>query len=68
MYDTSAIPTTSYENLSPEGLLRLSGLWEELKSDVSVSGVIYVLCAVILAIIIGGGSFLAIRKRLRDRY
>ena len=68
MYDTSAIPTTSYENLSPEGLLRLSGLWEELKSDVSVSGMIYALCAVILAVLIAGGSFLAIRKRWRDRY
>lgn len=68
MYDTSAIPTTSYENLSPEGLLRLSGLWEELKSDVSVSGVIYTVCAIILAILVGGGSFLAIRKRWRDRY
>ena len=68
MYDTSAIPSSSYENLSPEGLLRLSGLWEELKSDVSVSGVIYVLCSVILAVLVVGGSFLAIRKRWRDRY
>jgi hypothetical protein len=29
---------------------------------------IYVVCGVILAVLIGGGTFLAVRKRIRDKY
>ncbi len=68
MYGTDAVQTTSYENLDPDTLILLNGLWEELKSDLDVGLPIYVICAVILAVLIGGGSFLAIRKRIRDQY
>ena len=68
MYDTSAVHTTAYENLDPEQLIMLNELWEELKSDIEVGLPIYVICAVILAILIGGGTFLSIRKKIRDKY
>ena len=68
MYDTDAVQTSSYENLSGENLIMLNGLWEELKSDIEVGLPIYVICGVILAVLIGGGTFLAARKRRRDRY
>ena len=68
MYDTDAIPTSSYKNMGGEKLIMLNGLWEELKSDIEVGLPIYVICGVILAVLIGGGSFLAVRKRMRDKY
>ena len=68
MYDTSAVHTTAYENLDPEQLIMLNELWEELKSDIEVGLPIYVICAVILVILIGGGTFLSIRKKIRDKY
>lgn len=68
MYDTDAIPTTSYKNLSGEQLLMLSRLWEELKADVTVSGSIYVICGVIIVVLTSAGIFLGARKRMRDKY
>ncbi len=68
MYNTNAIPTSSYGNLSGEKLLLINTLWEELKSDVTVSGGIYIICGVILAVLAFLGVFLGVRKRLRDRY
>ena len=68
MYDTSAVHTTAYENLDPEQLVMLNELWEELKSDITVGLPIYILCGVILVILIGGGTFLGVRKRIRDKY
>ena len=68
MYNTEAVATSSYENLDGETLIMLNGLWEELKSDIEVGLPIYIVCGVILAILIGGGVFLGIRKRIRDRY
>jgi hypothetical protein len=68
MYGTDAVPTSSYKNLDGQRLMMLNGLWEELKSDIDVGLPIYVMCAVILAILIGGGIFLGVRKRIRDKY
>ena len=68
MYDTSAVHTTAYENLDPEQLVMLNELWEELKSDITVGLPIYVICAAILIVLIGGGTFLGIRKKIRDKY
>ncbi len=68
MYGTEGIKTSSYQNLDSETLLLINGLWEELKSDMEVGLPIYIICAVILAVLIGGGSYLAVRKRIRDRY
>ena len=68
MYGTDAVQTSSYENLSGETLIMLNGLWEELKSDIEVGLPIYVICGAILAVLIGGGTFLGVRKRIRDKY
>ena len=68
MYGTDAVTTSSYENLDGETLIMLNGLWEELKSDIEVGLPIYVICGVILAVLIGGGAFLGVRKRIRDHY
>ena len=46
----------------------LNELWEELKSDIEVGLPIYILCGVILIILIGGGTFLGVRKKIRDQY
>ncbi len=68
MYATDTIPTSSYQNLDEEHLILLNNLWEELKSDVTVSGSIYIICAVIIAVLAFAGIFLGVRKRVRDRY
>ena len=68
MYGTDKVITSSYKNLDGERLIMLNGLWEELKSDIEVGLPIYIICGVILAILIGGGTFLGVRKRIRDKY
>ena len=68
MYNTDAVQTSSYKNLDGERLILLNELWEELKSDIDVGLPIYIVCAVILVILIGGGTFLGVRKRIRDKY
>ncbi len=68
MYGTDAVPTSSYKNLDGERLMMLNGLWEELKSDIDVGLPIYIMCALILAVLIGGGIFLGVRKRIRNKY
>ena len=68
MYNTDAVETSSYKNLDGEKLIMLNELWEELKSDIEVGLPIYIICAVILAVLIGGGTFLGVRKRIRDKY
>ena len=68
MYNTDAVETSSYKNLDGERLMMLNRLWEELKSDIDVGLPIYVMCAAILAVLIGGGIFLGVRKRIRDKY
>ena len=68
MYGTDAVQTSSYKNLGGEQLIMLNELWEELKSDIEVGLPIYVICAVILVILIGGGTFLGVRKKIRDKY
>ena len=68
MYGTDAVETSSYKNLGGEQLIMLNELWEELKSDIEVGLPIYILCGVILIILIGGGAFLGVRKKIRDKY
>ena len=68
MYGTDAVPTTSYKNLDAEQLIMLNERWEELKSDIDVGLPIYIVCGVILVVLLGGGLFLGIRKKIRNRY
>ncbi len=68
--DPAATPvkTSSYRNLSGDKLLLLNNLWEELKSDITVSGGIYAICGVILGALIGLSVFLCVRKQKRKKY
>ena len=69
MYDEEALKTaTYYQNLTPEKLTLINSLWEELKSDIDVSPVIIIICAVIVSSITAGALFFGIRKRYRNKY
>ncbi len=68
MYDTDGIKTSSYRNLKGDKLLLLNNLWEELKSDITVSGGIYAICGVIVAALVGFGVFFAVRRKKRNIY
>ena len=68
MYDTGDVQATAYENLTPEKLALLNRLWEELKSDIDISAGIYVICAVIVAVMAGIGVYFAVRKKRRNIY
>ena len=65
MYGTDSVTTSTYKNLSGEKLLLINQLWEELKSDVTVSAGIYVICGVIIAALMAIAIFFAVRKRIR---
>ncbi len=68
MYATEEVQTSSYRNLKGDKLLLLNNLWEELKSDISVSGGIYAICGVILGSLAGLGIFFFVRRRKRNIY
>ena len=68
MYGTDTVQTSSYKNLGGDQLIMLNELWEELKSDIQVGLPIYVICGAILLVLIGGGTFLGVRKKIRDKY
>ncbi len=50
--EASSVPTQPYMNLSPEKLVLLNDLWEELKVESSIGDGIYILCAVILGLLL----------------
>lgn len=68
MYDTDSVETSTYKNLSSDKLLLINQLWEELKSDVTVSAGIYVICGVILGVLLALAVYFAVRKRIRNIY
>jgi len=66
--DGNEVQTSSYRNLKGDKLLLLNNLWEELKSDISVSGGIYAICGVILGTMTGFIIFFAVRRKKRNIY
>ncbi len=68
MYATDDIETSTYRNLSGEKLILINTLWEELKSDVTVSAAIYVMCAIILAVLIAWALISYIKKAYRRKF
>ncbi len=68
MYNTGDIKATAYKNLPGEQLALINRLWEELKSDIEISPVIYVLCAAIVIALASFGIFFTVRKRIRNNY
>ncbi len=69
MYNADALKTaTPYKNLPGEQLALINRLWEELKSDIEISPLIYVLCIGIVIALASFGIFFAVRKRIRNNY
>lgn len=68
MYDTDSVKTSTYKNLSGEKLMLINQLWEELKSDVTVSVGIYVLCGLILAVLIVWALVGYVKKSYRRKF
>ncbi len=68
MYGTDGIFTSSYENLDEDKLILLNNLWEELKSDVNVSGGIYALAIGIVVLLAALFLWRWIVKRSRMQY
>ncbi len=61
--EATSVPTQPYMNLSPERLVLLNDLWEELKVESSIGDGIYILCAVILALLLLLLIFQLLKKR-----
>jgi hypothetical protein len=69
MYDKTALKTaTYYQNLTPEKLALINELWEELKSDISISPVIIIICIAAVGSLVAMGVFLGTRKKFRNNY
>ena len=69
MYNTDALNNaTAYKNLPGSQLALINNLWEELKSDIEISPLIYVLCIGIVIALASFGIFFAVRKRIRNNY
>ena len=68
MYATDDVQATAYANLSPEKLIMLNNLWEELKSDIKISPAIVIICIAIVVCLAGSALFFGIRKKYRNNY
>ena len=68
MYATDDVQATAYANLSPEKLIMLNNLWEELKSDIKISPAIIIICIAIVVTLLGSALFFGIRKKYRNNY
>ena len=68
IYNTDGVIAKPYRNLEGKQLAMINTLWEELKSDIDVSPVIYIICAVIVASLLGFGIFFGVRKKFRNNY
>ena len=64
----TSVPSQAYLNLSPDNLVLLNNLWEELKVQNTIGNGIYVCCCVIIAAIIVLAVTQAIKKRRRAKY
>lgn len=67
MYATD-VKVTAYENLTPEKLALINSLWEELKSDVKIDPVIFIVCGVIILSLVSLGIYILIRNKIRRKY
>ncbi|MBQ7375320.1 MAG: ABC transporter substrate-binding protein [Clostridia bacterium] len=64
----SSVPSQAYLNLSPDKLVLLNNLWEELKVENTIGNGIYICCGVILAVIIILTVVQTVKKRKRAKY
>ena len=64
----NSVPSQAYLNLSPERLVLLNDLWEELKVENTIGNGIYICCGIILAAIILLTIVQTVKKRKRAKY
>ncbi len=67
MYKTD-VEVTPYKNLSSDKLILLNDLWEELKSDVRIDPLIYVVCGAVIILLASFGIYILIRNKKRRKY
>ena len=65
---TEGVEATPYKNLPGSQLALINNLWEDLKSDIEISPLIYFLCIAIVAALAFFGIFFAVRKKIRNNY
>lgn len=63
-----SVPTQAYLNLTPDNLVLLNDLWEELKIESSIGTGIYVCCGIIVGALVLLGVGAAVKKRRRAKY
>ena len=68
LYPTTEVKATYYQNLSPDTLSLLNGLWEELKIESSGGEGVYICSLVIVVLLTVWFGYLFIRKKYRDNY
>ena len=68
LYPSYDVKSTYYQNLSPETLVMLNGLWEELKIESSGGQGVYICSAVIAITLTVWFGYHFIRKKYRDNY
>ena len=64
----NSVPSQAYLNLSPERLVLLNDLWEDLKVENTIGNGIYICCGIILAAIILLTIVQTVKKRKRAKY
>ena len=64
----NSVPSQAYLNLSPERLVLLNDLWEDLKVENTIGSGIYICCGIILAAIILLTIVQTVKKRKRAKY
>jgi hypothetical protein len=64
----NSVRSQAYLNLSPERLVLLNDLWEDLKVENTIGSGIYICCGIILAGLVLLVVFQTVKKRKRAKY
>ena len=68
LYDFDMSEMEFYHDLPTETRMLMNDLWEELKIESTIGTGIYVICAIIVAVVSAWGIFTFIRKKIRASY
>ena len=68
LYDFDMEEMEFYHDLPTETRNLMNSLWEELKIESNIGISVYIICAAILAVVLGLGIFNFVRKRIRASY
>jgi spermidine/putrescine-binding protein len=68
LYDFDMSEMEFYHDLPTETRMLMNDLWEELKIESTIGTGIYVICAIIVAVVSAWGIFTFVRKKIRASY